>query len=380
MTKATKPRSIGILTSGGDCQALNAAIRGVAKAAIRSHGMEVIGIRDGFRGLAENRYERLTDARVSGILTIGGTILGTSRDKLHKMPVGDGILDLTTQAAENYHRMHLDALVCIGGGGTQKNALRLLKKTDMRIVTLPKTIDNDVFGTDVCFGFDTAVQIATEAIDRLHSTASSHSRVMLVEIMGHNTGWLTAAAGLAGGADVVIVPEVPYRIETVAQELVERNRRGKRFSIVAVAEGAVAQEDIQQDQSGSRSKKSKKNGKAATEGKAPVGEAHPCPPETAASRLAHDLPALTGLETRLTSLGHVMRGGSPSAADRILASELGSKAVSLLAEGISGVMVAVKGTQLEPMPLEEVAGRRRAITLDHPILQTLRMLDIALGE
>lgn len=346
-------KSIGILTAGGDCQGLNAAIRGVAKAAIKQYDMEVIGFLDGFRGLAENRYERLTDDSLSGILTIGGTILGTSRDKPHKMSIGDKVVDTIAQAEENYHKLHLDALVCIGGGGTQKNAMRLLKKTDMKIITLPKTIDNDVWGTDMCFGFDTAVEIATEAIDRLHSTAYSHHRVMVVEVMGHNTGWLTAAAGLAGGADVVIIPEIPYDINVIKKSLIERNRRGKRFSIVAVAEGARPKDDAE----------------------IPADFE-----DSAAVHLTHRLAELTGLETRLTSLGHVMRGGSPSSADRILATKLGTKAVDLIMAGESGKMVAERGGYAEAVPLEEIAGNRRIIPDDHPILQSLNSLGICLGE
>jgi len=346
-------KSIGILTAGGDCQGLNAAIRGVAKAAIKQYDMEVIGFLDGFRGLAENRYERLGDDSLSGILTIGGTILGTSRDKPHKMSIGDKVVDTIAQAEENYHKLHLDALVCIGGGGTQKNAMRLLKKTDMKIITLPKTIDNDVWGTDACFGFDTAVEIATEAIDRLHSTAYSHHRVMVVEIMGHNTGWLTAASGLAGGADVVVIPEIPYDIEVIKNSLIERNRRGKRFSIVAVAEGARPKDDSE----------------------IPANYE-----DSTAVHLTHRLAELTGLETRLTSLGHVMRGGTPSAADRILATKLGTKAVDLIVDGESGKMVAERGGYPVAVPLEEVAGNRRIIPDDHPLLESLRHLDICLGD
>ncbi len=346
-------KSIGILTAGGDCQGLNAAIRGVAKAAINQYDMEVIGFLDGFRGLAENRYERLGDDSLSGILTLGGTILGTSRDKPHKMSIGDKVIDTIAQAQDNYHKLHLDALVCIGGGGTQKNAMRLLKKTDMNIITLPKTIDNDVWGTDACFGYDTAVEIATEAIDRLHSTASSHHRVMVVEVMGHNTGWLTAASGLAGGADVVVIPEIPYDIDIIKKALIGRNRKGKRFSIVAVAEGAKPMDDAE----------------VPTEFEG-----------SAAIHLTHRLAELTGLETRLTSLGHVMRGGTPSAADRILATKLGTKAVDLIAQEKSGFMIAERGGYAVPVPLDEIAGNRRIIPEDHPLLESLRHLGICLGQ
>lgn len=369
-----KLRSIGILTSGGDCQGLNAAIRAVAKTAIKSYGMDVVGILDGFRGLVENRSHRLSDADLSDILTLGGTILGTSRDKPNKMPLGGRTVDMTEQAVENYHKLHLDALVCIGGGGTQKNALHLMQHSDMSIVTLPKTIDNDVWGTDVCFGFDSAVQIATDAIDRIHSTASSHQRVMLVEVMGHNTGWIAAAAGLAGGADVVLIPELPYSVEAVVDAIVERKRRGKRFSIVAFAEGAVSAKEAAGRAKG-KDRAAARPGKRGKRGAAPQrGE------ESLSQRLTRQIQEGTGLETRLTSLGHVMRGGTPTAADRILATVLGSEAARLLAEGAAGVMVGIRGTSPAPVALDQVAGRRRCVPLDHPWVQTLRRLNICLGD
>ncbi len=369
-----KLRSIGILTSGGDCQGLNAAIRAVAKTAMKSYGMDVVGVLDGFRGLVENRSQRLTDADLSDILTLGGTILGTSRDKPNKMPLGGRSVDMTEQAVENYHKLHLDALVCIGGGGTQKNALHLMQNSDINVVTLPKTIDNDVWGTDVCFGFDTAVQIATDAIDRIHSTASSHQRVMLVELMGHNTGWIAAAAGLAGGADVVLIPEIPYSVEAVVDAVVERKRRGKRFSIVAFAEGAVSVAEAARrgKQGGRKAAGSRKKGRK--------GSAPHRPEESLSQRLTRQIQEGTGLETRLTSLGHVMRGGTPTAADRILATVLGSEAARLLAEGTTGVMVGIRGASPTPVELDQVAGRRRSVPLDHPWVQTLRRLDICLGN
>ncbi|MFN7139019.1 MAG: ATP-dependent 6-phosphofructokinase, partial [Limisphaerales bacterium] len=236
---------IGVLTSGGDCPGLNAAIRGVGKAAEGSFGMEVLGFRDGFRGLLENRTIRLNRSDLAGILTLGGTILGTSRDKPNKMPVGDKVIDATKAIIENYERHHLDALVCIGGGGTQKNALHL-KQAGLNVITLPKTIDNDVTMTDVTFGFDTALGIATDAIDRLHSTAHSHHRIVVVEIMGHRAGWLALGAGIAGGADVILIPEIPYDIEKVAKAIRHRSRTGKPFSIVAVAEGAMNVNDAKE--------------------------------------------------------------------------------------------------------------------------------------
>jgi 6-phosphofructokinase len=231
---------VGILTAGGDSPGLNAAIRGVGKAAIGAYGMQIIGFRDGFRGLMQDRTMRLTGAEMSGILTVGGTILGTSRDKPHKMPVGDQTMDMTSVMLETYHKHHLDALVCLGGGGTQKNAYHL-SQNGMNVITLPKTIDNDVSGTDMTFGFDTALGIATEAIDRLHSTAHSHHRIIVVELMGHNAGWLALGAGIAGGADVILIPELPYDVEVVAEAIRQRQRRGSGFSIVAVSEGAMTE-------------------------------------------------------------------------------------------------------------------------------------------
>ena len=220
-------KHIGILTSGGDCPGLNAAIRGLGKASLDALGMSVVGFCDGFRGIVQDRTVRLGSDQLAGILTDGGTILGTSRDKPHKMHIGDSTEDMTQAAVDTYHRHGLDALVCIGGGGTQKNALRLAE-AGLNVVTLPKTIDNDIFGTDVSFGFDTALQIATEAIDRLLSTATSHHRIIVVETMGHRAGWLALGAGIAGGADVILIPEIPYSVEVVAQAIRDRAKRGSR--------------------------------------------------------------------------------------------------------------------------------------------------------
>ena len=240
----TKTNCIGILTSGGDCPGLNAAIRGVVKAATSQYDMQVIGILDGFRGLVENRTIPLTYPEVSGILTLGGTILGTSRDKPRKMSMGGSEMDMTATAVRNAHRLGIECLVCLGGGGTQKNALHLHEAGGLNVITLPKTIDNDVAETDISFGFDTAMTIATEAVDRLHTTASSHQRTMVCEIMGHNAGWLALGSGIAGGADVILIPEIPYDLNLVSEALKERRRSGKRFSILAVAEGAVSKEDL----------------------------------------------------------------------------------------------------------------------------------------
>src|SRR6266508_594072 len=233
---------VGVLTAGGDSPGLNAALRGIGKAALGHYHMQVLGFRDGFRGLMENRTMALDGATLSGILTIVGTILGTSRDKLHRMDLGGRQMDMTDVIVDNYAKHHLDVLVCLGGGGTIKNAFRLAQK-GMHVITLPKTIDNDVAMTDVTFGFDTALGVATEAIDRLHSTAHSHHRIVVVEIMGHNAGWLALGAGIAGGADVILIPEIPYDVEHIAAAIRKRRHSGKHFSIVAVSEGALSRED-----------------------------------------------------------------------------------------------------------------------------------------
>jgi len=242
-TDISKTKCIGILTAGGDCPGLNAAIRAITKAAIQDYGIKVIGIEDGFRGLVENRVRPLSYNDMSGMLALGGTILGTSRDKPNKMPMGQKVLDMTGTAVENARKNGFDCVVCLGGGGTQKNALQL-KKAGLDVLTLPKTIDNDVGGTDYSFGFDTALDIATSAIDRLHTTASSHNRIIMVETMGHKTGWLALGSGMAGGADVVLIPEIPYDLDSVAEYLLDRQLRfGKKFSIVTVAEGAKSRDE-----------------------------------------------------------------------------------------------------------------------------------------
>jgi len=372
MTVKRLPKCIGLLTSGGDCQALNAAIRGVAKAAITSGDIQVIGFLDGFRGLVEDRTIFLDSDRLSNLLTLGGTILGTSRDKPHKMPVpGADTLDMTEVALSHYEERHLDCLVCLGGGGTQKNALRL-KKKGLDIITLPKTIDNDVSGTEVSFGFDTAMAIATEAIDRLHTTADSHNRIMVVEIMGHNTGWLALGSGISGGADVILIPEIPYHTDTVVGAVVERSRKGRKFSIVAVAEGAQSHQAVV----------SAEEGKGPGKGKKPTPKdfaaVHATP--SAGVRVAEALQRATGIDTRVTALGHIQRGGSPTPRDRLLATRLGTRATELILENTFGVMVGVKGEECVPVPLEDVAGKLRLVPLDHPWIATARLVGTCLGE
>jgi 6-phosphofructokinase 1 len=365
-----RARCIGILTSGGDCPGLNAAIRGVAKAAIGEYGMQVIGVLDGYRGLVEGRTMPLDSAMVSGILTEGGTILGTSRDKPKKMMIGGEEMDMTAAAAENARRLGIDCLVCLGGGGTQKNALHLHKKGGLNVVTLPKTIDNDIPETDVTFGFDTAMAIATEAIDRLHTTASSHQRIIVCEIMGHNAGWLTLGAGMAGGADVILIPEIPYDLDLVAEFISERRRAGKRFSIVALAEGARGTKDAEGHG---------KRGKPVKE-RLPEDGAFGLVQEPAASRVARRLQEMTGMEARVTSLGHVQRGGVPTPTDRLLCTRLGAKAAELIAKGVFNVMVAVQGDECVAVPLAKVAGTRKTVPLAHPWIKTALQVGTCFGS
>ncbi len=373
---------IGILTSGGDSPGLNAAIRGVGKAALNRYDMRVIGFRDGFRGLMENRTMRLESAELSDILTRGGTILGTSRDKPHRMPVGGKILDMTDVIVGNYYDNHLDGLVCLGGGGTQKNALRL-KEKGLNVITLPKTIDNDVALTDITFGFDTALGIATDAIDRLHSTAHSHHRIIVVEIMGHRAGWLALGAGIAGGADVILIPEIPYHVEAVAEAIRERSRRGKSFSIVAVAEGALSRQD-HADQQAALAKKAEPKPKGKTKGEnkktAEPAPSQDCVETDRTLRLAKQLEILTGLESRVTILGHLQRGGIPSAADRLLATRLGTACAEMVNEGRFGVMVAARGDGVAAVALEDVAGQVKTVPPDHPWVLSARHVGTSLGD
>ncbi|MEZ5176573.1 MAG: ATP-dependent 6-phosphofructokinase [Acidimicrobiia bacterium] len=360
-------QSIGILTAGGDSPGLNAAIRAIGKSAIHQYGWNVIGFRDGFRGLMQNRIVRLDKDTLSGILTSGGTILGCGRDKPHRMRVGDKVMDMTDAMLDSFNHHGLDALVCIGGGGTHKNALRLSEK-GMPIVTLPKTIDNDLYGTDDSLGFDTALGIATEAVDRLHSTAHSHHRIIVVEIMGHNAGWLTLGAGLSGGADVIVIPEIPYSVDAIADAISMRRSAGSTFSVVAVAEGAIS--------------------KRLTEMIAAVPES-PARDEAVKQLLderkttveiARELEDLTGLESRVTILGHVQRGGAPSPMDRVVATKLGVAATATIASGTTGVMVASRGEDVALVPLTEVAGKVHLVPQDHPWIRTARALGVCMGD
>jgi 6-phosphofructokinase 1 len=371
-------KSIGILTAGGDSPGLNAAIRAVGKTALGRFGMQMIGFRDGFRGLVENRSLRLDEAALSGLLTLGGTFLGTSRDKPHRMSIGNQVLDMTDAIVETYHKNHLDVLVCLGGGGTQKNAYRLAQK-GLNIITLPKTIDNDIAMTDTTFGYDTALGIATEAIDRLHSTAHSHHRIIVVGIMGHNTGWLALGSGIAGGANVILIPEIPYDINVVSNAIRQRSRQGKNFSIVAVAEGAISQEKATIMQEAMQLKTQAINKEEKKEAKAKLEQLELEYDKDHTLEISEQLEVLTGLESRVTILGHLQRGGTPSAVDRLLATQLGTACVELINSETYGVMMAIKGTKVEAVPLEEVVGKRKIIPLDHDWVETAKNVGISLG-
>ena len=372
-------KSVGILTSGGDSPGLNAAIRAIGKAALGSYGMQVIGFRDGFRGLVENRTMRLDEVALSGLLTIGGTFLGTSRDKPHRMPMGDKILDMTDTIVDTYNKHHLDVLVCLGGGGTQKNAFRLVQK-GLNIITLPKTIDNDIAMTDITFGFDTALGIATEAIDRLHSTAHSHHRIIVVGIMGHNAGWLALGAGIAGGANVILIPEMPYNINVIADAIRQRGRHGANFSIVAIAEGAMSKENAEIMHGIAETKEQAETKKERKEADLKLKQFKNQRADNNILHLSKELENLTGLESRVTILGYLQRGGTPSAVDRLLATRLGTACAAMIQAEQYGVMVAVNGDKIEPVPLENIVGKRKVVPLDHPWLETASRIGISLGS
>ncbi|MCP4997116.1 MAG: 6-phosphofructokinase [Gammaproteobacteria bacterium] len=371
-------KHIGILTAGGDSPGLNAAIRGVGKAAQGYYDMQMIGFRDGFRGLVENRIQRLDGGVLSGILTQGGTLLGTSRDKPHRMMFNGKKQDMTDVIASNYEANHLDALICLGGGGTQKNALQLMEK-GLNVITLPKTIDNDVGMTDTTFGFDTALGIATDAIDRLHSTAHSHHRIIVVEIMGHRAGWLALGSGIAGGADVILLPEIGYDIERVAEAIRSRVRGGKSFSIVAVAEGALPSDQtllVRDAEARKLSAEDKKSRKQAKDALAELERAN----SNHTVMLSQKLEEMTGLESRVTILGHLQRGGTPSAADRLLATRLGTACADLIHQGQYGVMVASHGDKAVPVPLDQVAGNKKRVPVDHPWIISAKRVGTSFGD
>jgi ATP-dependent phosphofructokinase / diphosphate-dependent phosphofructokinase len=357
-------KHVGILTAGGDSPGLNAAIRAISKD-LRAADIKLLGFKDGYDGIAFDRKIVLNGKSCSGILTRGGTILHASRNKPDKMPFHGKETDMTEAIVKNYYKHNLLCLICIGGGGTHKSALKL-KKEGLNIITLPKTIDNDLAMTDTAIGFDTAVNTATHAIDNLHSTASSHRRIMLVEIMGHRAGWLTLASGIAGGADVILIPEIPYSVEKIAEAIKERNHRGKRFSIIAIAEGSHVSELVSPPSSPEKPAKDFSFISHEYSGRT--------------LSLAKDLAALTELDTRVTILGYLQRGGTPSSADRLLATTLGVECVKYILKKKFGIMIAVQGQKLIPVPLKKVVGKRKSVALDHIWLQTARQLGVCFGD
>ena len=355
---------VGLVTSGGDCQGLNAAIRGVGKALMQYiPNVEIFGMYDGYKGLIEGDYKFMEKRDFSGILTEGGTILGTSRQRYipGKAIVDDAGNALMPAMLDTYNRLNLDCLVVMGGNGTQKSA-KLLSDAGMNIVTLPKTIDNDIYGTDTTFGFQSAVDIGTNVIDYIHSTASSHSRVFLVELMGRDAGWLTLNAGIASGADIILIPEIPYNIEKIAQAIEARRRQGRNFTIIAVAEGAVSDTDaVLSEEERRRVKEQSRH-------------------STISYRIASELEELTGQETRVTVPGHYQRGGPPCPYDRVLATQFGTAAARLIMDKQYSTMVGIQEGRIVSVPLADAASRTKFLPTDHPLIQTARDVGIRFGD
>jgi 6-phosphofructokinase 1 len=357
-------KAIGILTAGGDCPGLNAAIRGIGKAALGKYGIQVIGISSGFDGLLNNQTRVLAESDFSGIIIQGGTILGASREKpFAKAKPTDVSGDKPAIIVANYRKLGLDCLVCLGGNGTQTTAYRL-SELGINVLGLPKTIDNDLAETDMSFGFYSAVDVATQAIDRLHTTAQSHSRIMVVEVMGHKAGWLALYSGVAGGGDVILIPEIPYDPDIIAEHLVNRARMGKRFSIVVVAEGAVNLKEC--DRNGKRKKKHKDEKDRSV--------------LSAGYRVAAEIEELTNMEARVTVLGYLQRGGVPSPFDRLMATRFGTEAVRLLVEGKYNRMVVFKNGEVTNVPIEKVAGRTKLVDAGHELVKCARMVGTCFGD
>ncbi|MFP4458867.1 MAG: 6-phosphofructokinase [Candidatus Zixiibacteriota bacterium] len=361
-----KKQRIGILTSGGDCPGLNAVIRGVTKPALRNDDMEIIGINDGFEGMVEGKMSILDDKSVSGIINIGGTILGTSNraDPFHypvDNPKGVEIIDASKDVVYHYNKWELDCLIAIGGDGTMHISNKLIKM-GMNIIGVPKTIDNDLDGTDVTFGFDTARNIATEAIDRLHTTASSHHRVMVCEVMGRYAGWIALEAGIAGGGDIILLPEIPFCWEAVYDKVRRRERTGKRFSIIVVSEGAhpEGEDMVVREKDESRTDPIQLGG---------IGK-----------YVGNMVEKNTGLESRVTVLGHLQRGGSPSAFDRILSTRYGTRAITLAKEKNYNRMVALKSNEIVDIPLENAIKKQRVVSPDSQIIQSAKLIGTCFGE
>ena len=354
---------IGMLTSGGDCQALNATMRGVVKGlSANVQELEVYGFYDGYKGLIYGNYRMLSAKDFSGILTKGGTILGTSRQpfKLMRTPDEHG-LDKVEAMKQNYYKLRLDCLVILGGNGTQKTA-NLLREEGLNIIHLPKTIDNDIYGTDMTFGFQSAVVIATDAIDRIHTTAASHNRVFLVEVMGHKVGWLTLHAGIAGGADIILLPEIPYDIDKIIEAIHKRAASGHGFTILAVAEGAISKEDAEL---------SKKQYKAKV-----ASRKYP----SVSYEIADQIQEKCGVEVRVAVPGHTQRGGSPCPYDRVLCTRLGSAAAKAIMDGKFGYMIAMINNKTKCVPLEDVAGKLKTVDPDSQMIQEAKRIGISFGD
>lgn len=356
-------KRIGMLTSGGDCQSLNATMRGVAKSLYNAmEDIEIIGFEDGYKGLIYADYRIMDRKDFSGILTKGGTILGTSRQpfKLMRTPDENG-LDKVEAMKHTYYKLKLECLVVLGGNGSQKTA-NLLREEGLNIVALPKTIDNDLWGTDMTFGFQSAVNIAANSIDCIHTTAASHGRVFIVEVMGHKVGWLTLHAGIAGGADIILLPEIPYDINCVVDAIKKRSKAGKRFSIVAVAEGAISKEEANLTKKELKEKKKK----------SPV---YP----SVAYEIGAKIEELSGQEVRVTVPGHMQRGGEPCPYDRVLSSRLGATAAKLIMEQEFGYMVGIKNGEIIKVPLEDVAGKLKMVDPESSIIKEAKLLGISFG-
>ncbi len=360
------PKRIGILTGGGDCPGLNAVIRAVVKTAVNDYDMDVVGFLDGFKGLVEKRFMNLGLKEVSGIITHGGTILGTTNryDPFDYPMLENGkyvYSDRSDQVVQTYEELGLETLICIGGDGTMAVAHKMSQK-GIPIVGIPKTIDNDLFGTDVTFGFDSALTTATEAIDKIHSTAQSHHRVMIIEVMGRYAGWLSLGSGIAGGGDIILIPEIPYDIESVCRKIKERNYQGKHFSILIIGEGA------------------KPKGGELVIKKRIEGSPEPIRLGGIGNKVADDIEKAIKTETRVTVLGHLLRGGVPTPADRLLATRFGVAAANLAARQKFGLMVAVRGGKITDVPIVEIEGRTRTITLNSPLLSVARSVGTCLGD
>lgn len=357
-------KRVGILTSGGDCQGLNAAIRGVSKGLYEEiDDVEIYGIQNGYAGLIHGDYKKMDKSDFSGILTVGGTILGTSRQpfKLMRVIEDENSIDKVKAMKENYKKMNLDCLVILGGNGTHKTA-NLLREEGLNVVTMPKTIDNDVWGTEMTFGFQSAVDIATQVIDCIHTTATSHGRIFIVEVMGHKVGWLTLYAGIAGGADIILLPEIPYDMDKIAKVIDKRQQAGKRFSILAVAEGAVSKEESQL----------KKKELKALRAQMPY--------PSIAYKVAKELEEATEHEIRVTVPGHFQRGGSPCAYDRVLCTRFGAAAARLIKNEQYGFMVALQNEKIVPVPLGEVAGKLKKVPVDSDVIAAAKEIGISFGD